>query len=279
MNYGTVMLIINMGRYDMKRILLFFLLMGVCILFLNATVLAASATIDTNNVANGIVTVNLTDFEGKIIKAQVEKGSEKYLYTLVKSLVNLPLQMGTGEYKVTVLENVGGDKYMPLATQNINANKINEKEMYKASIPMIEYSVSITAIPGFKEITSKKTTDSDKLDALYNEIVNNYSYDFDKANSVKSDYVPIIDNIYAAKKGICYDYAAILGGALRSQGIPTRLVMGYVPEITSYHAWNEVYINNEWIAVDATYDAQVVKAGISYSMKKDISKTKVIKIY
>lgn len=263
----------------MKKSIIFFVFTGMLTLLFGTGVFAATATIDKANIAKGIVTINLADFAGKTIKAQVEKGSDKYMYTLKKSPVNLPLQMGTGEYKISVLENIGGDKYKPLVSESVNAASIDEKELYKASVPMVEYSVSSKAVPGFKTVTSGKSSDLDKVSAVYDEIVKNYSYDMDKAASVKGDYVPVIDDVYNAKKGICYDYAALVGGALRSQGIPTRLVMGYVPEITVYHAWNEILVNGEWISVDATYDAQVVKAGKSYTMKKDKAKTKVVKTY
>jgi len=263
----------------MKKTFLFFFLAGISTVLFSATALAAGATIDTSNVGKGIVTVSLTDFTGKTIKAQVEKGSEKYNYTLTKSPVNLPLQMGTGEYKITVLEAIGGDKYKPIASVPVNAGSIDEKALYTASMPIVGYSVSTTAIPAFKTVTSQRTTDKDKLDAVYSEVVNSISYDLNKAANVKSDYVPNIDSVYTAKKGICYDYAALVGGAMRSQGIPTRLVMGYVPEISEYHAWNEILINGDWISVDATYDSQVVKAGKTYKMEKDKSKTKVVKKY
>lgn len=264
----------------MKKRIFCFILASLFTLFFCVSVFAApSATIDKSNAAKGLVTINMTDFSGKTIKAMVEKGTEKYYYTLIKSPVTIPMQMGTGDYKVSVLENIGGEKYKPLVSETVNAATIDEKEMYKASVPMVEYSVSTKAVPAFKVITDGKSTDSDKVSAVYDNVINNYSYDTAKASSVKGDYVPVIDDVYNAKKGICYDYAALVGGTLRSQGIPTRLVMGYVPEIPVYHAWNEILINGDWVSVDATYDAQVVKAGKEYTMAKDKSKTKVVKIY
>ena len=41
-----------------------------------------------------------------------------------------------------------------------------------------------------------------------------------------------------------------MGALLRSQGIPTQMVMGYA-DIT-YHAWNNIYIDGEWVRYDAT---------------------------
>jgi transglutaminase-like putative cysteine protease len=72
----------------------------------------------------------------------------------------------------------------------------------------------------------------------------------------------------------------VFGGALRSLGIPARLVMGYPPEKPDlYHAWNEIYLDGKWVAVDTTFDAELVKAGKPYSLERDRSKAKIVKIY
>ena len=42
-------------------------------------------------------------------------------------------------------------------------------------------------------------------------------------------------------KGICFDYAALMTAMLRSQGIPTKLEIGYSGEV--YHAWISTYID------------------------------------
>lgn len=262
----------------MKKAFLFFLLTVIFTAFFGMTAYA-TATIDASNVSKGIVVIKLSGTEGKTIKAQVEKGEEKYLYTLIKNSVNLPLQMGTGSYKISVLENVAGDKYKPLVSETVNAAAIDENALFTASVPIVEYSVSTQAIPAYKALAAGKSKVAEIVSAVYSDVVTNYNYDTAKAASVQAGYVPVIDNVYAAKKGICYDYAAILGGALRSMGIPTKLMMGYVPEISEYHAWNEIMIDGKWVAVDTTYDSQLAKAGHDYSMEKDKSKRKVVKMY
>ena len=51
--------------------------------------------------------------------------------------------------------------------------------------------------------------------------------------------MPDIDAVLAEKKGICFDYAALMAAMLRSQGVPTKLVTGYTG--SSYHAWISTY--------------------------------------
>ena len=58
--------------------------------------------------------------------------------------------------------------------------------------------------------------------------------------------VAVLDTVMAAKKGICFDYAALMTGMLRSQGVPCRLLIGYAG--TQYHAWISVWTEEQgWV--------------------------------
>ena len=70
--------------------------------------------------------------------------------------------------------------------------------------------------------------------------------------TVKSNttYLPDVDSTLSEKKGICFDFAALMCCMLRSQGIPTQLVIGYAD--ACYHAWNRVYVDGQWRLIDTT---------------------------
>ena len=74
---------------------------------------------------------------------------------------------------------------------------------------------------------------------MYDFVVKNLTYDTEKAKTVKSGYLPILDDVLESKTGICFDYASLMTGMLRSQGVPCKLVVGYAG--TAYHAWISVY--------------------------------------
>ena len=71
---------------------------------------------------------------------------------------------------------------------------------------------------------------------------------------------------WAARNGVCQDYAHLVVGALREIGIPTRYVSGYLhpskqPEIGEVavgesHAWVQWWLG-AWIGHDPTNDAEV----------------------
>ena len=84
------------------------------------------------------------------------------------------------------------------------------------------------------------------VNAVYNYVVNNMTYDTAKAASVQSGYLPNVDQVLASRTGICFDYAALMVSMLRSQDIPAKLVVGYTG--SAYHAWVNVYIDGVgWI--------------------------------
>jgi hypothetical protein len=270
---------------NLYKRLLSLLIIAFLSILLSATVYAVEAVINTSSAANGFVTVTLSDFAGKSIRVQTQKGNEKYNYTLINAVTNIPLQMGTGEYQIAVLEPVG-DKAKVIASEKFSVASINELEMFKISNPQIDFASSTVAIPSYRTLTAGKASDPDKINAVYESIVTSFRYDDDLAAQITSGalrtYVPVIDTVYNAKRGICYGYSAVFGGALRSQGIATRMVMGYVPELgngTILHAWNEVWMDGKWVPVDTTFDSAAALAGKSYTLATDRSKAVVAKYY
>ena len=86
----------------------------------------------------------------------------------------------------------------------------------------------------------------EKVEVIYNFVVTTLSYDREKAATVKSGYLPDLDAVLEEEKGICFDYAALMTGMLRSQGIPCKMVFGYAG--TDYHAWISVWTEDTgWV--------------------------------
>ena len=50
--------------------------------------------------------------------------------------------------------------------------------------------------------------------------------------------------------------SAMAAAMLRSQGVPTKLVIGYADQ--TYHAWNEVYLDGGWQRCDPTSEVCAV---------------------
>jgi hypothetical protein len=239
----------------------------------------ASASIDTSAASKGLAKVQFTGDISKTVKVLVDLNGTQHIYIIRNNDPNfVPLQMGNGTYKITILQNVAGNKYKPITSQTVEVKDVDVNAMFSSPSLLVDYNVGMEAIKAYINLT-KGDERNDAIQKIYEDLVKGYSYDFDKVNKLPADYVPIIDQVYKAKKGICYDYSALLACALRSQGVPTKLVMGYAPDVKEYHSWNEILIDGKWVAVDTTYDSQMDKGGAAYTFAKDAAKRKVVKTY
>ncbi|MCQ4924468.1 transglutaminase-like domain-containing protein [Tissierella carlieri] len=207
--------------------------------------------------------------EDKSMRIMVEKESEKYYYSLNKTVEIIPLQLGKGTYTIKILQNTSGDKYKVVQKQDINVTNNNLSEVYLASTQPVYWDDKEKVIELAQSLTKGKNTDMEKIESIYKYIVNNIKYDYNKIKGLSNDYVPEIDKVLDDKSGICYDYAALFAGMLRSLGIPTKLVKGYKSDLKEYHAWNQVLLDGNWVVIDTTYDAALKKDNVKISMIKD----------
>lgn len=229
------------------------------------------------NIHNGVVTLNYNNINNDIIKVVIQKGQEKYVYDL-NGNKTFPLTMGNGEYVMNIAKKVS-NSYVLIDSKKLDVKIKNEKDIYLDSIQNINWSLNDDAIKKAKEITQNLVSNDEKVQAIYKYIISNIKYDYYKMNNVKSDYIPNINDTFKTGTGICYDYASLSAGMLRSLGIPTKLVKGYKNDIQDYHAWNEVYLNNKWVIIDTTYDATLKSRNLKYEMIKKANEYKPLKIY
>lgn len=225
------------------------------------------------NLDSGIITLSFDAIcEGKH-KVLVEKGGKRITYNLRNDGIveAFPLQMGDGEYSISVLENIREDKYKYISTKSVNLDLDDDRQVYLTSVQNIRWNDDMPAIKKAAELAEGLKTDKQKIEAIHNYLISNIEYDHSKLSKLTYDYLPDVNATVASGKGICYDYASTFAAMLRSLGIPAKLVKGYSDKTDGYHAWNEVY-NSEtgsWDTIDSTYDAQMKSAGRNYSMLKD----------
>lgn len=208
------------------------------------------AVIDASNKKSGYIMVKYTGGSGNKIKVRITVPDDGTVYTYnLNSSGNyetFPLSGGNGTYNVKVYRNVSGTKYATDFSQDISVQLKNQFAPFLHSNQYVNYTSSSRAVAVAKQITSGSSSTLDKVQKIYTYVATNISYDYNKANSVSSGYLPDIDNVLAVKKGICFDYAALMTAMLRSQNIPTKLVVGYAGSV--YHAWISVYVSGKgWI--------------------------------
>jgi hypothetical protein len=230
-----------------------------------------SLKIDDTASKSGVVKISYKSGNNNKLKVFVVKGSSKYSYDLKNdgTVEAYPLQLGDGEYEISVLENISGNKYRYVKTQKITVKLLNPDIVYQNSVQNINWDSNSKAIKKDLELIGKEKSFDKKLSIIYNFVIKQFTYDYEKLKTLKSGYLPDIDKTLAEKKGICYDYSSLFAAMKRSEGVPVKLVKGYTVNAEGYHAWNEIKINGKWVIVDTTYDSSVWKSKVKYTMAKN----------
>ena len=203
----------------------------------------ASAVIDYSNAKDGYVMVKWT---GEAVKVAVQvmgpSNPEKYTYypRTDGNYDVLPLSDGNGTYQFVVCKNVSGTKYAQALSASITVRLDNSLAPFLRPNQYVNYSSGSQAVKKAQELVKDAKDNLSKVKVVYNWVVTNLSYDYDKAKTVKSGYLPDVDKVMREKKGICFDYAALMSSMLRSQGVPVKLVVGYT-STGEYHAWINVW--------------------------------------
>ena len=208
--------------------------------------------VDYSNTADGYVMVNFTGETAKRLKVQVTGPTSTYTYNLTPKMWTVfPLSDGNGAYQVKVFENVSANKYSVELAVSMDVTLKDEFAPFIRANQYVNYSTESKIVSQAETLTKNLDTPLKKVGAIYSYVVKNITYDKEKAASVTSGYLPVLDEVLESKKGICFDYAALMTGMLRSQGIPCKLVVGYAG--TSYHAWISVWVDGIGWVENAIY--------------------------
>jgi len=181
----------------------------------------------------------------------------------------IPLQFGSGEYRIMVMLQTGGENVYTIAL-DIRLTVTVENEGYTLLPSLyVNYNSSSAAVRKSFDLCLNATSDLEKAQSIYGFITETieYDYTYGAGEKASAEYIPDPDAVLRGGSGTCFDYASLMAVMLRAQGIKTRMIFGYAND--DFHAWNEVYIEQEgwiaegiestggWILLDATYGAAV----------------------
>ena len=223
----------------------------------------SSAVIDYSNAKDGYIMVKWTAGGSDRIKVLIKgptagKGVyDNYQYNLntAGDFEALPLSDGSGKYTVGVYKNAGGSKYATVLTASIDVKLTDELTPFVRPNQYVAYTGSSEAVAKAAEVCAGAGDNLAMVEAVYTYVVNNVTYDKIKAKTVPSGYLPNVDETLKTKKGICFDYAALMSAMLRSQGVPVKLIVGYAGDV--YHSWINVYSEKDgWIEGKIYFDGK-----------------------
>lgn len=238
----------------------------------SGTVVCGNTTVslDLSNTSKGYVILTYSGSNGKV-KFQVKGPDEvtcTYLVSARGEPVVYPLTGGNGSYTFTLYEaaDAAKDLYAVAFTQSTDVTLEDEFLPFLTPNVYVDYGADTKAVAKGRSLVKKSHSGLEAIEAIYHFVIKNITYDTDKAENVAYGYTPDVDDTLKTKKGICFDYAALMAAMLRTQRIPTRLEVGYAGD--AYHAWISCYLEEtgwvddiiqfdgkEWSLIDPTFAA------------------------
>ena len=214
----------------------------------NTTIAAGSTAIDTSGTSQGWVAAAAVS--PVRLKFQVITDAGTYNYDLPSdgTPTIYPLNMGNGSYTFRIMQNTEGNSYVPIATAKATVKLSTEFAPFLMPGMFCSYTDASDCVAKARELTADCTNEGEVVATICTWVAKHVSYDTAKAKrlATATGYVPEPDETLATGKGICFDYASLSTAMLRSLGLPTRLMTGYVGEDAVYHAWIMVYIDGTW---------------------------------
>ena len=230
-----------------------------------------AVSIDLSCIQEGYIATHV-EADAKV-KLQVLKDEETYTYTVQMGRDEIfPLQCGNGDYIFRFMKNVEDNKYIEIYRCEANVVLENDFDPFLRPNQYADFYDGRTCVDVARSLAEEASSDVDFVGKVYQYVCKSIKYDDDKAQDAVDGklkgYVPDPDRTLEQKRGICFDYACLAASMLRSQGIPTKIIFGYVAPDDLYHAWNMFYTEeggwvtvkfeaptDEWTRIDLTFSA------------------------
>lgn len=224
-------------------------------------------SIDSSNSSDGYFCIRYLG-DAEKIKLQVNKDTSiTYTYNIPPDQDTIiPLSLGSGLYSITVYENIQSNEYAMVYAEDFDVALKDELTPFLYPNQFVNFTAESDTTFLARQLTDGCNNELDAVARVYDYMIKNITYDYDKAENVQPGYLPDVDEILRIKTGICFDYSAVMASMLRSVGIPTRMEIGYSGD--AYHAWVSVYVKdigwindliqfdgNVWTLMDPTFDA------------------------
>jgi hypothetical protein len=172
--------------------------------------------------------------------------------------------------------------------------QMEDKNIIKADDWLQSERLIESGNPQLKILASqlKRDTDVNTCYAIYQWVSDNLTYTGYIADNLGAQYA--VEKL----KGDCTEYACLIVALARANGIPARVVGGYViasdtvVQAKNYHHWSEIYFDGQWQLVDAqkrnwlaaqesyiafnfyhTRHSALIEAGKRYELSRDLRLT------
>lgn len=212
-----------------------------------------SLTIDCAHIDQGYVLAKANQTTDKKLKMRVKINDEELLYKINQESEweTIPLQYGNGKYTFQLYKQVKGNKYSQEGSIEITIQMTDPTVALLCPNQYVNFSEDSEAVKIANKLCENITDPKKIYQKIRNYVIKNLTYDYIKAYTIdkKGGDLPDIEATCKTHMGICQDISAVTVAMLRSQGVPSRLVIGKCgTRIT--HAWVIVIIDDKEILFD-----------------------------
>jgi len=227
------------------------------------------ATIDYSNTKEGYIVVTYRGDPTKKCKVRIGIGGRQQFFTVPSDGTSavLPLCFGNGQYSVKVYQQIKDTQYIEIMSFDPTVKLVSPLIPWLYPNTYSNYGPGSTCVKTADRLCAGKYSDVERIKRIYNWIIDNLEYDKVLASRISTEnmswWLPDPDSVIRDKKSICWGYSSLFAAMCRSQGIPTKICVGFADK--TYHAWNEVYSyeagevcgikikKNDWTRIDVTY--------------------------
>ena len=154
------------------------------------------------------------------------------------------LTRGDGVYTIRVLELYNDRMFDVVLAVQVDVRIGDPHSPFLYPSRYVNFNADSEAVIFASRVAAMAEDDFHLVYLIYEAVVRNINFDESLADAIYlgmvTEHVPNIDETLFTRRGICFDFSALIAAMLRSQGIPTRLEIGYVRGI--FHAWVAVYV-------------------------------------
>ncbi|MBB4824915.1 transglutaminase-like putative cysteine protease [Sporosarcina luteola] len=176
------------------------------------------------------------------------------------------LRFGPGTYEVTVSvpeikeKNSAKFYYYNVAQFSVTNTAMDQRDLLPSRGVQSD-SPEIIAIAN--ELMTDTMSEREKAKAVYEFTAKSISYDVDKLKNNEFEWDDSALKVLELQTGICQDYSYLAIALLRAGGMEARYVTGTAGSGFNYsrHAWVEVKVDGEWLAMDPTWGAGYIEKG------------------
>ena len=225
-------------------------------------------TVDASHADQGYIMVKGPQTD-KRLKFRVKCGDQTLDYDLngKGEYEIIPLQLGSGSYNCILYKNVSGKKDAEEGRAGVKAELPDPNTAFLYPNQYVLYDESTPAVQKSSELCEGLATQKERFDAICKFVKTGFVYDYVKMVTVKPGMMPDIDGCFEKRMGICQDLAAMTACMMRVQGIPTKLMIGYLDN-GMYHAWIVAVVDGQEIMFDPTAELNAVSKESEYTVER-----------